>query len=138
VPSRNRPQPRRRRILVLAVAAMCVLVTGCRLATTTAQGTNTPAASITAAAVPAVGQPVVTDRGWDPAGLHGPVPAAGSCHLRHAASGNRCRTRCAPRVRLRRGIIWRSFTGPLIVADDTVHDRCGWSAVQPVSSRLRQ
>lgn len=86
-PSRNTPTRRRIVGLVAAAAVLGVLLAGCRLPVTTAQGTSGAGVAVVEPVSAGAGRPVLTDRGWDAAGLHGPAPAAGSCRLRASVSG---------------------------------------------------
>ncbi len=66
----------------VVLLAAAVLLTGCHL-----PSAATSTDSSVAAAAPGAAGPVVTGRGWTAAGLQGPVPAPGSCHVHHAADG---------------------------------------------------
>lgn len=72
------------------VAVIAVAVFGSPSSTT---NTSAPAArSSTTTVRPSVSSasvagPVTTGRGWTAAGISGPVPAAGTCHLQHTATG---------------------------------------------------
>src|SRR5690348_7280634 len=58
---------------------MVVLLVGCSALPETGSGASAPPR--------AFGIVVARGNGWTTAGLDGPVPAAGSCHLRTAADG---------------------------------------------------
>lgn len=67
----------------VVLVAAAVLLTGCHLPSA---ATSTDS-SVAVAAAPSATGPVVTGRGWTAAGLQGPVPAPGSCHVHHATDG---------------------------------------------------
>ena len=72
---------RRPPVVALLVLSACLALSSC--ATRTARRTASPAPSSGAAALF-----VAHGHGWTDAGIEGPVPAPGSCHMRAAANGD--------------------------------------------------
>ena len=69
------------------LAAVLFLAAGCNISQTpVTSGAATPRAAGSAPAAPA-GVVVANGHGWTSAGLDGPIPAAGTCHVRTAADG---------------------------------------------------
>lgn len=83
----------RRRGALILPAVLMVLVGGCA-PVTGGSGTGTAPATDASGGGAAAGTPrrgsgvaVASGHGWTSAGLEGPVPAPGSCHIRQAANG---------------------------------------------------
>jgi len=66
------------------VVAACALA-GCTVAS--APPINTTGASAAASSRASTGLVVANGHGWTSAGLEGPVPASGTCHLRYTSNG---------------------------------------------------
>jgi hypothetical protein len=72
------------RLARLGIAALACFLAGCSGATAAPSTTGHPAASSSRSST---GLVVANGHGWTSAGLDGPIPAAGTCHLRYTASG---------------------------------------------------
>jgi len=69
------------------LASVLLLTAGCNISQTPAtSGSATPGTAGSAPAAPA-GVVVASGHGWTSVGLDGPIPAAGTCHVRTAADG---------------------------------------------------
>jgi len=76
----------RRHVTRLGVAVVTIAaLTGCTVASATP--TSSAAAATAATSRASAGLVVANGHGWTAAGLEGPIPASGTCHLRYTASG---------------------------------------------------